>query len=915
MAIIVKHAKTNNIPAWTQADLDIQIAAGNFPPGTTLADITLSTDWNTNHQITGLGALAELNTVSVDGVTIIGNGVNIPLSSVGDGDGNVKGPASSTDNAITRFDGTSGKIIQNSNASLTDGGMLILAPQSGVGYTQGGLFYDSDNESLTFFNNDADISLQIGQEEWIRVVNNSGTTIANGRPVYSTGASAGMPTVALANANALATAQVIGITTESIANGAVGFATTYGTVRGVDTSAFASGANLFLATTAGTFTTTAPASPNQRVRVGIVGVSNATTGTIIMASPTNTLGFGAANQLLAMNTAGTANEYKTVSSTTSITAVQAAGALSFQRAALTGDITSPVNSNATTLATVNANVGSFGSASSVMTQTVNAKGLTTAAASVAIQIAESQVTNLVSDLAAKQGTITLTTTGTSGAATLIGNTLNIPNYASGGGTVTNVSGTTNRIVVTNPTTTPVIDIGTDVVTLTGTQTLTNKDLTTGNTFPTFNQNTTGSAATLTTTRSISATGDATWSVNFNGSTNATSGLTLATVNANIGTFNNVTVNAKGLVTAASNVAYLTGNQTITISGEASGSGSTAISLTLNNASVIGKLLTGFTSGAGSISATDSILTAIQKLNGNDALKQTLVTLTTTGTGAATFNQGTGALNIPTPVSSFSPPVRQTVLQGPVTTAGLPDFLPATSASLSITSQNVSTGLNALIITAATGTTNNTGMTTTNLTWTGLTASTTNFLYVDIDTAGVITTGSTTVLPIYQWGGTPAVTANQFTFNIQQMASFVGNGTVANQAGRVFVGEAVTNATTVTNAFGYAYMGRYQGAYIATLPAVAVNTIAQHNIGTYPRYSAFEAECTAATDGDFLLGEKLNLIPYKNSFAGQGEFNPVTRNQVRTRAGDLGWTGCTVGGGTTPLTLASWKRRHVAERGW
>lgn len=32
----------------------------------------------------------------------------------------------------------------------------------------------------------------------------------------------------------------------------------------------------------------------------------------------------------------------------------------------------------------------------------------------------------------KQGAITLTTTGTSGAATLIGNTLNIPNYASGG---------------------------------------------------------------------------------------------------------------------------------------------------------------------------------------------------------------------------------------------------------------------------------------------------------------------------------------------------------------------------------------------------------------------------------------------------------------------------------------------------
>ena len=41
----------------------------------------------------------------------------------------------------------------------------------------------------------------------------------------------------------------------------------------------------------------------------------------------------------------------------------------------------------------------------------------------------------------KQGTLTLTTTGTSGAATLVGGTLNIPNYATGGGGVTSINGT------------------------------------------------------------------------------------------------------------------------------------------------------------------------------------------------------------------------------------------------------------------------------------------------------------------------------------------------------------------------------------------------------------------------------------------------------------------------------------------
>lgn len=55
----------------------------------------------------------------------------------------------------------------------------------------------------------------------------------------------------------------------------------------------------------------------------------------------------------------------------------------------TGDATGSV---ALTLATVNSNVGSFGSATQVGTYTVNGKGLVTAASNTAIQIATSQVT-------------------------------------------------------------------------------------------------------------------------------------------------------------------------------------------------------------------------------------------------------------------------------------------------------------------------------------------------------------------------------------------------------------------------------------------------------------------------------------------------------------------------------------------
>jgi len=72
--------------------------------------------------------------------------------------------------------------------------------------------------------------------------------------------------------------------------------------------------------------------------------------------------------------------------------------------------------------------------------------------------------------------------------------------------------------------------------------------------PTLNQSTTGSAATLTTGRTIAITGDLAYtSPSFDGSANVTAAGTLATVNSNVGSFTNasVTVNAKGLITAVS----------------------------------------------------------------------------------------------------------------------------------------------------------------------------------------------------------------------------------------------------------------------------------------------------------------------------------------------------------------------------
>ena len=110
--------------------------------------------------------------------------------------------------------------------------------------------------------------------------------------------------------------------------------------------------------------------------------------------------------------------------------------------------------------------------------------------------------------------------------------------------------------------------------------------------PTLNQNTTGSAATLTTGRTISVTGDLAYtSGSFNGSANVTGTGTLATVNTNVGSFTNasVTVNGKGLITAASSgtapVTSVTGTSPVVSSGGAT----PAISMPAATTSVNGYL--------------------------------------------------------------------------------------------------------------------------------------------------------------------------------------------------------------------------------------------------------------------------------------------------------------------------------------
>ena len=257
----------------------------------------------------------------------------------------------------------------------------------------------------------------------------------------------------------------------------------------------------------------------------------------------------------------------------------------------------------------------------------------------------------------------------------------------------------------------------NLVGTTDVQVITNKDLTSGtNTFPTFNQNTTGNANTATalqTARTIGTiTGDATSAGStFNGTANNTNALTLATVNSNVGSFTNasVTVNAKGLVTAVSSgtapVTSVTGTANrITVTGTTTPTldiGTDVVTLTgtqtVTNKSLTSPTLTGLTTVTGTTQTGSSAIGVIditQTLNttGSPTIIKSNITNTASGSTTKLIDLQVGA------VTQFN-----------VTKAGLGYFagglsLPSFSAITGVNGNSIAFGSNGLTYTTGTSTT-------------------------------------------------------------------------------------------------------------------------------------------------------------------------------------------------------------------
>ena len=235
--------------------------------------------------------LGEIAINTYDGVAYIKKDVSGTQTVVPIGVGNVTGAASSTDNALVRFDGTTGKVIQNSVVTLDDTGNEsgLLSEQYNTNTTPPAIVagleaWDSGNGTLELGLLGGNVSYKYGQQEFARVYNGSASTMTKGQIVYIIGAQGNRIDVRLALATADGTsAGTIGMVVDSIAAGAEGWVQVSGTVYKLNTSTLTAGQTIYLSpTTAGAYTTTKPVAPNHLVVLGFVERVSATVGSIYL---------------------------------------------------------------------------------------------------------------------------------------------------------------------------------------------------------------------------------------------------------------------------------------------------------------------------------------------------------------------------------------------------------------------------------------------------------------------------------------------------------------------------------------------------------------------------------------------------------------------------------------------------------
>ena len=502
MAITVKHKFVSAIPD-----------AGD-------PTIVQPSNWNDDHQLTGTVPVANGGTGAATLTGYVkGNGTSPMTASATVPSTDITGLGTMSAQNANNVSVTGGTVSGTTLTSDTVSNNLTFTPTSAPSYVEGELWYDSTQKSLAYYNDITNNTLHIGQEVQLKVINNTGSTINIGQPVYVTGTSSGQtyPNVALAIANTLTTANVIGLANQNIASGSAGYVTTIGLIQGINTGSYTVGDTLYLSPySAGYYQNTIPPT-GYAVKLGTVAYVNSSNGAIYINKSNLSVQAGNIVGTVAVANGGTGQSSYTD------------GQL------LIGNSTG----NTLTKSTLTAGTGvSIANGSGAITVTNSAPDQTVVLNNgTGISVTGTYPNFTVTNTAPSSGGTVTSVTGTSPVVSSGGNTPAISLATAYGDTQNPYASKTANYILAAPNGSAGAPTFRAIVAA---------DV------PTLNQNTTGSAATLTTPRTISVTGDLAYtSGSFDGSANVTGTGTLATVNSNVGTYTKVTVNGKGLTTAAS----------------------------------------------------------------------------------------------------------------------------------------------------------------------------------------------------------------------------------------------------------------------------------------------------------------------------------------------------------------------------
>lgn len=131
-----------------------------------------------------------------------------------------------------------------------------------------------------------DLSGTLTQDSFVKVYNAEAVTISKGEVVYLFSSYSGNVTVKKASNSQVSTSsRVLGFASENIASGSTGYVMTNGVLKGVNTSTYSIGDEIWLGSTGGTITGTKPTGSSTTIFLGKILQAHASTGEIFVRVP------------------------------------------------------------------------------------------------------------------------------------------------------------------------------------------------------------------------------------------------------------------------------------------------------------------------------------------------------------------------------------------------------------------------------------------------------------------------------------------------------------------------------------------------------------------------------------------------------------------------------------------------------